>query len=81
MAEIAITTSFIRRTLSVCGVRGQARTLLGRLEVLGPGAAAAARRCYFALELERRWGNQSRAEALSAAQGRSVLRRGHFRLD
>ena len=80
-AEIAITTSFIRRTLSVCGVRGQARTLLGRLEVLGPGAAAAARRRNFALELERRWGNQRRAEALSAAQGRSILRRGHFRLD
>ena len=55
--EIAITTSFIRRTLSVCGVRGQAP------------------------ELERRWGNQRRAEALSAAQGRSVLKRGHFRLD
>ena len=80
-AEVAITTSFLRRTLSVCGVQGQARTLLGRLEVLGPGAAAAAGRRNFALVLERRWSNQRRAEALCAAQGKAVLRRGHFRLD
>ena len=77
-AEIAITMAFLRRTISVCGVRGQASTLLGRLEVLGPGAAAAARRRGFALHLERRWGGQRRAEALSVAQGRAILRRGHF---
>ena len=48
---------------------------------MGPGAAAAARRCNFALELERMWGNQRRAKALSVAKGRSDLKRGHFRLD
>ena len=35
-AELAITTSFLRRTLSVVGVRAQAKLLLGRLEVIGP---------------------------------------------
>ena len=39
-AEIALTTSFLRK--SVCAVRGQARVLLGRLEVIDPGGAAAA---------------------------------------
>ena len=79
-AEVAITTGFLRRTLSVCGVRGQAHTLLGRLEVLGPGAAAAARRRGFTLHLERQYGNLRRAQALSVAQGRAIVRRGHFRL-
>ena len=41
-AELALTTSLLRRALSVVGVKAQARLLLGRLEVIGPGAAAAA---------------------------------------
>ena len=57
-AELAITTSFLRRTLSLVGVRAQARLLLGRLEVIGPGAAAAAGRRNLALQLERTWANQ-----------------------
>ena len=40
-AEIALITSFLRKSLSVCAVRGQARLLLGRLEVIGPGGTAA----------------------------------------
>ena len=35
---MAITTSFLRRPLSVVGLRAQAKLLLGRLEVIGPGA-------------------------------------------
>ena len=80
-AEIALTTSFLRKSLSVCGVRSQARLLLGRLDVLGPGAAAAALRRNYALQLERRWAQQRRADALSSLQGRSILRRGHFKMD
>ena len=80
-AEIALTTSFLRKSLSVCAVRGQARLLLGRLEVIGPGGAAAAVRRNNALQLERRWANQRRADALSILQGRAILRRGHFKLD
>ena len=80
-AEIALTTSFLRKSLSVCAMRGQARLTLGRLEVIGPGGAAAALRRNNALQLERRWANQRRADALSNLQGRSILRRGHFRVD
>ena len=72
-AEIAITTSFLRKSLSVCSVRSQARLLLGRLEVIGPGTAAAAQRRNIALQLERRWANQRRADASSVLQGRAIL--------
>ena len=81
VAEMAINTAFLRRTLSVCAVRGQASTLLGRLEVLGPGTAAAAQRRNTALQLERVWGNQRRAHALTVTQGRALVRRGQFKLD
>ena len=62
-------------------VRNQAKLLLGRLDVLGPGAAAAALRRNNALLLERRWAQQRRADALSTLQGRSILRRGHFKME
>ena len=79
-AELALTTSLLRRALSVVGVRAQARLLLGRLEVIGPGAAAAGRRNN-ALNQERIWASQRRAELLSRAQGRALLRRGQFKRD
>ena len=60
-AEIALTTAFLRKSLSVCGARGQARLLLGRLKVIGPGAAAAALRRNNAIQLKRRWAQQRRA--------------------
>ena len=74
-------TSFLRRTLSVVGVRAQAKLLLGRLEVIGPGAGAAAGRRNYSLNLERIWANQRRADQLSRLQGKSILRRGQFKLD
>ena len=80
-AELALTTSFLRRSLSVVGVRAQAKLLLGRLEVIGPGAEAAAGRRNYSLNLERIWANQRRADQLSRAQGRTLLRRGHFKTD
>ena len=80
-AELALTTSFLRRTLSVVGVRAQARLLLGRLEVIGPRATAAAGRCNYVVNLERIWANQRRADALCRRQGKAILRRGHFKID
>ena len=56
-AELALKTAFLRRSLSLVGVRAQARLLLGRLEVIGPGAAAAAGRRNHALQQERVWAN------------------------
>ena len=79
-AELAITTSFLRRTLSLVGVRAQARLLLGLLEVIGAGAAAAGRR-NLAPQMERTWANQRRADALCRIQGKSILRRGQFKID
>ena len=62
-------------------VRAQARLLLGRLETIGLGAAAAAGRGNYALYLERIWANRRRADLLSRVQGRALLRRGQFRRD
>ena len=76
-------TSFLRRTLSVAGVRAQAKLLLSRLEVISPvaGANAATGRRSFAINLERRMANQRRADQLSRLQGKALLRRGHFKID
>ena len=54
-AEIALTISLLQKSLSVWAVCSQAKLLLGRLDVVGPGAAAAALRRNNALHLERRW--------------------------
>ena len=82
-AELAITTSFLRRTLSLAGVRAQSKLLLSRLEVIGPvaGANAAAGRRSNALNLERRMANQRRADQLSRMKGKALLRRGQFKID
>ena len=82
-AELAITTSFLRRTLSMAGVRAQSKLLLSRLEVIGPvaGANAAVGRRSYALNLERRMANQRRADQLSRIQGKALLRRGQFKID
>ena len=68
-AEIALTISLLWKSLSVSVVCSQAKLLLGRLDVLGPGAAAAAN----AFHIERRWAQQRKADALSTLQGRSIL--------
>ena len=79
-AEIAITTAFLRRAFSICAVKGQAFSLLGRLEGLGAGAAAAQGRRSQAARQEQLWRRQRQAHALCVRQGRDILRRGqiHF---
>ena len=81
--ELALTTSLLRKALSVVGVKAQARLLLSRLEVIGPvtGVAAAAGRRSLALNLERIVANQRRADLLSRLQGKALLRRGQFKID
>ena len=80
-AELAITTSFLRRTLSVVGVRAQAKLLLGRLEVICSGAGAAAGRRNYSLNLESILANQRRADQLSRLLGKALLRQGHFKVE
>ena len=55
---MAITTAFLRRTFSICAVKGQAFSLLGRLEGLGTGGAAALTRRSFAAQQEQMWSRQ-----------------------
>ena len=63
------------------GVRAQARLLLGRLETIGLGVAAAEGRRNYALYLERIWADRRRADLLSRVQGRALLKRGQFQRD
>ena len=79
-AEIAIATAFLRRTFSICAVKGQAFSLLGRLEGLGAGVAAAQGRRSLAAQQENLWRRQRQAHALCVRQGRDILRRGQFHL-
>jgi hypothetical protein len=73
--------NYIRRRLSVAAVKGQCLSLLGRLEVLGPGTAAAAGRRRWAQVQDQRWRKDHQAMLLSERQWRSILRRGFARLD
>ena len=55
--------------------------MLGRLETLGPGGAAALRRRQQAAELERTWQRESRAQMQAARDGFRGLRSGFAKLD
>ena len=59
----------------MASVKGQCHTLPGRLEVLGPGTAAAAGRRRGAQVQEQR-----QAMLLSERQGRSIIQRGFAKL-
>ena len=79
--EKAVAVTYIRRKVSVAAVKGQCLSLLGRLEVLGPGTAAAAVRRRWAQVKEQRWRKDRQAMLLSERQGRSIVRRGFAKLD
>ena len=79
--EKAVAVSYVRRRVSVAAVKGQCLSLLGRLEVLGPGTAAAAGRRRWAQVQEQRWRRDRQAMLLSERQGRNILRRSFAKLD
>ena len=79
--EKSIAVSFIRRTLSLAAIRAQSHSLLGRMEGLGRGVTAAMGRRKEALELERVWLRERKANALSLKNGFNILRRGLAKLD
>ena len=79
--ERSLAISGLRPRLGVLTVKCQAHSLLGRLEVLGPGAAAAAGRRWQAAELERCWRKEERAHSLATAQGWRSYRTGFGKLD
>ena len=71
----------IRRKLGVAAVKAQCITLFGRLDSMGPAVVLAAGRRRKALELERIWAKERRADAFAAKQGYNLLRRGFAKLD
>jgi hypothetical protein len=79
--EKSIAVGYIRRTLSLAGIRAQSHSLLGRLEGLGRGVTAAMGRRNEALQLERVWHRERKATALSLRNGVNILRRGFAQLD
>ena len=79
--ERSIVIGYLRRALSVATVKAQAFSLLGRLEGLGPGAAAACSRRLQAAELDRQWRRQLQAIILSQKQGFSIHRGGFAKVD
>ena len=70
----------IRQQLSLVAVRANARLLINRVEShVGPGCQEAANRRRFVADEDRRQKAMRRAQALTLAQGRSLIRRGQFR--
>ena len=65
----------------ICYMRAQCHSLLGRLETLGPGTAAASNRRWQAAEEERRWRREEAAYTLAMRQGRSSYRTGFAKVD
>ena len=59
----------------------QASSLLGRLETLGPGGAAAVKRRQQAGALEQRWKRETRANQLATEHGWRALRTGFAKTD
>ena len=80
-AERAMVISGLRRRVGVMAVRCQASSLLGRLESLGPGGAAARGRRSQALELDRRWRREEQAHSLATRQGHRILQTGFGKKD
>ena len=80
-AERAIAISGLRRWVGVMAVRCQASSLLGQLESLGPGGAAARGRRSQALELDRRWRREEQAHSLATRQGHRILQTGFGKRD
>ena len=80
VAALARLTGQVRRSLSLVAARATARCLLDRLEVLGSGDRAAARRRSWRDQELRRMTREQKAHALGLQHGRAVLQRGEFYL-
>ena len=79
--ERAVAIATLRRRLGVMTVKCQASSLLGRLETLGPGGAAAAGRRGQAAAVKARWRRESRAFQLAVRGIWRALRSGFAKLN
>ena len=80
-ARMASVVGYVRRSLSFTTVQQQARLLLSRLQLLGPGEADAARRRGWALRLDQQSARERRAQAVCLRQGHNIVRRGFGMMD
>ena len=71
----ALAVSYLRRRLSIGGVRAQCLSLLGRLEVMGSSKELVERRKR-SLRQEDRWKKDRLAHQTAEKQGFNALRRG-----
>ena len=78
--ERAVAIAALRRRLGVMTVRCQASSLLGRMETLGPGGAAAAGRRQYAADVAARWRRESRAFEHATGEGWRIHRTGFAKL-
>ena len=78
--EMAMVMGYLGSTMGVATIKVQCLSLLGRLEGLGPGAAAAINWRKQTIELERRWRKQQQAYNLSERQGFAIHRSGFAKL-
>ena len=79
--ERAMAISALRCHLGVLTVKCQALSLLGRLEVPGPGTAAAAGRRWHAGELERCWRREQQPDNLARMSGHMAYHSGLAKMD
>ena len=78
-AEQAKLIGSLRQQVSLLAVRANARLLINRVEShIGQGCKEAANRRSFTVQEEWRQRRLRRAQALTVAQGRSLIRRGEF---
>ena len=79
--ERSLAIAGLRRKLGVLTARIQVHSLLGRLEVLGPGAGAAIGRRWQQAELERAWRREESSHRLATSQGWRSYRTGFAKVD
>ena len=79
--ERSLAIAGLRRKLGVLTARIQVHSLLGRLEVLGPGAGAAIGRRRQQAELERAWRREESSHRLATSQGWRSFRTGFAKVD
>ena len=79
--ELSIIKAQIRRLFSVTIVRAQAQCLLDRLGWIGQGADGASSRRHQTIMTDRRLRREQQIHFVSQIQGKSIIRRGFFKLN
>ena len=72
----SMAVSYVRRHLSVAAVKAQCLSLLGRIEVMGPGTNMLVERRRQALLLDEQWRRESAAHSWAEKLGYSMARKG-----